>query len=185
VIPIGTHRPVEPADFPVVDAIDEVHTVDTARVTDQLLRRLGRSALSEVEARSFLIDHELTRDEADVVVAEFVDRGYLDDAALAEQLVTKLVDRSGMSHTGLRRALSQRGIDKQVAHEAVAVLDQDSEREAAKQIADRRARQLMNLPREVAERRLTGFLLRRGYPSGMVRELVATSFAPAASVRFR
>jgi regulatory protein len=184
VISIGDYRQLVEPDSSPAPAV-EVHEVDAAKVTDQLLRRLGRSALSQKEAHAFLVDHELSRDEAADVVAEFVDRGYLDDAALAEQLVTKLVDRSGMSRTGLSRALAQRGIDKHVITEAVSVLDQDSEREAAQAVAERRARQLMNLPRDVAERRLTGFLMRRGYPSGMIRELVAGAFAPTTSVRFR
>lgn len=156
-----------------------------AAVQDRLLRRLGRSALSEREAHSFLISHGLRADQARDVVAAFVDRGYLDDAAVAEQLVAKLVQRTGISRSGLNRALSNRGISREMAATAVAMLDPDTELQVAGEIAERRARQLGGLPRDVAERRLTGFLIRRGYPAAMVRTLVATALEPGNAAGFR
>lgn len=156
-----------------------------AAVQDRLLRRLGRSALSEREAHSFLVTHGLSADQARDVVAAFVERGYLDDAALAEQLMARLVQRTGISRSGLNRALSNRGISREVAAAAVAILDPDTELQAAGAIAERRARQLGGLPRDVAERRLTGFLIRRGYPAAMVRSLVATALEPGKAAGFR
>lgn len=189
VIPIRGRRSQRAAPVPqVTGPQDPVFGSDqefVAAVQDRLLRRLGRSALSEREAHSFLITHGLRADQARDVVAAFVDRGYLDDAVLAEQLIVKLVERTGISRSGLNRAMSNRGISREVAATAVAVLDPDTELQAAGEIAERRARQLGGLPRDVAERRLTGFLIRRGYPAAMVRTLVATALEPSNAAEFR
>ena len=48
-------------------------------------------------------------------------------------------------------------------------------------VAERRARQLTGLDRQTAERRLSAFLQRRGYPSDVVREAVTAAIAAAGS----
>ncbi|MDF2575794.1 MAG: RecX family transcriptional regulator, partial [Agromyces sp.] len=74
--------------------------------------------------------------------------------------------------------LSRRGVDDSAARSAIESLDPDLERQNALTVAERRARQLTGLDRQTAERRLSAFLQRRGYPSDVVREAV-TAALPA------
>jgi len=48
-------------------------------------------------------------------------------------------------------------------------------------VAERRARQLAGLDRQTAERRLSAFLQRRGYPGDLVREVVTAALSAAGS----
>ena len=52
---------------------------------------------------------------------------------------------------------------------------------ASPAVAERRARQLAGLDRQTAERRLSAFLQRRGYPGEMVREVVTAALSAEGS----
>ncbi|MGR2753836.1 regulatory protein RecX [Agromyces arachidis] len=142
------------------------------RIDRMIVGRLRRSSLSVAEVRSALGEHGLD----DVEVEEWVERyerlGYLDDRRLAEQLVHSHGVRRGRGSGALLHELGRRGIDGDLARAALDALDPDVELEHATAIAERRVRQLAGLERSVAQRRLTAFLLRRGYGSEVVREAV-------------
>ena len=74
-------------------------------------------------------------------------------------------------HDAIVAELRRRGID-QVAIDAAldaAADDADDEFLRAIDLAEKRARALRGLDRATAERRLAGFLMRKGYGSGVVR----------------
>lgn len=64
------------------------------------MRKLRTRSLSISEARLVLKGHGLATDAIDDVIDDFVRRGYLDDAVLAELLVTSGVERKeiGRAH---------------------------------------------------------------------------------------
>jgi SOS response regulatory protein OraA/RecX len=62
--------------------------------------------------------------------------------------------------------VAERAIDEVLSAEGVDALRQ------ARALADRRAAQLGNLPPERLQQRLLGYLARRGFQGGEVRELV-------------
>jgi len=142
------------------------------RIDRLIVSRLRRSSLSVAEVRAILVEHGLDEGE----VAEWIERyerlGYLDDRRLAEQLAHSHGVRRGRGSGAVLHELGRRGIDDELAREAVDSLDPEVEFEQALIIAERRARQLSGLDRQVAERRLSAFLLRRGYGSELVRRAV-------------
>ncbi|MFK4730066.1 regulatory protein RecX [Agromyces mediolanus] len=162
-------RDEAPAEF------DEPGPERDERIDRIVVGRLRRSALSISEVRAVLVEHGLD----DVEVEEWLDRyerlGYLDDARLAEQLVHSHGERRGRGSGAILAELGRRGIPPNVAREAVGELDPETELSNAITVAERRARQLGGLDRAVAERRLSAFLARRGYPGDVVREAVATA----------
>ncbi|WP_336632464.1 MULTISPECIES: regulatory protein RecX [unclassified Microbacterium] len=143
-----------PADADVAERVDAAEAA--------LLRKLRTRSLSVREARSVLIGQEIDETSADAVIARFVDHGYLDDAKLAEQLIHTAVDRKGQGRMAVSRALSQRGIPREVADAAIDELP-DDERERALAFARTKAPAMRTLERDVALRRLSGQLARRGY----------------------
>ncbi|MGH3705147.1 MAG: regulatory protein RecX [Agromyces sp.] len=151
------------------------------RIDRLVISRLRRSALSVSEVRAVLVEHGLD----DIEVEEWIERyerlGYLDDAKLAEQLVHSHGVRRGKGSGAIMQELGRRGVDNALARAAVEDLDPETELENARTVAERRARQLRGLDRQTAERRLSAFLQRRGYPSDVVREAVTAALTAEGS----
>lgn len=158
-----------------------------------LVRKLRSKSLSVAEARTVLrgveMDGErLTAAQIDDVIDDFSRRGYLDDATLAWHIVTTGAERKGQGRIALARALSQRGIPRDVIDQALAGLpDDDAER--ALEFARSKARTMSGLDRDTALRRLLGQLARRGYSgpqamSAATTALAESSHRPASRVRF-
>ncbi|GAA1056535.1 hypothetical protein GCM10017608_32770 [Agromyces luteolus] len=145
------------------------------RIDRLIVSRLRRSSLSVSEVRATLVEHGLDEVEVEEWIERYARLGYLDDRRLAEQLVHSHGVRRGRGSGALLHELGRRGIDDELAREAVDTLDPDVEFEHALLIAERRARQLAGLDRRVAERRLSAFLMRRGYGSELVRRAVAVA----------
>lgn len=152
------------------------------RIDRLIVSRLRRSSLSVAEVSATLIEHGLDDREVEEWVERYVRLGYLDDRRLAEQLVHSHGARRGRGSGALLHELGRRGIDGELARSALEALDPDIELEHATAIAARRARQLDGLDRPVAHRRLTAFLLRRGYGSEIVREAVRAALDGGAEV---
>ncbi|WP_439690488.1 regulatory protein RecX [Curtobacterium sp. SP.BCp] len=135
------------------------------------MRALGRRAVSTSEMRKTLTQHDLDPDVVEGEIERLTRVGLLDDVALATELVDRLHERKGLGRQGVVAELRRRGID-QVAIDAAldaAADDQDDEFVRALDLAAKRAGQLRGLDRATAERRLSGFLMRKGYGSGVVR----------------
>lgn len=152
-----------------------------ARIDRLVVSRLRRSALSISEVRSVLAEHGLDESEIDEWIERYERLGYLDDARLAEQLVHVNGSRRGRGSGAIMQELSRRGVDSGAARAAVGELDPDIERANAQAVAERRARQLTGLDRQTAERRLSAFLQRRGYPGDVVREAVRAALSADGS----
>ena len=164
-----------------IDARDETGAERDDRIDRLVVSRLRRSALSIAEVRSVLAEHGLDDGEIDEWIDRYERLGYLDDARLAEQLTHSHGTRRGRGSGAILHELERRGIGGDLARAAVEGLDPDAELENATAVAERRARQLSGLDRTTAERRLTAFLLRRGYPSSVVREAVTAALAADGS----
>ena len=162
----------------VDDDPDETGPERDARIDRLVVSRLRRSALSVAEVRAVLAEHGLDEGEIEEWIERYERLGYLDDARLAEQLVHVSGSRRGRGSGAILQELSRRGVDDSAARSAIESLDPDLERQNALAVAERRARQLTGLDRQTAERRLSAFLQRRGYPSDVVREAV-TAALPA------
>jgi regulatory protein len=142
------------------------------RIDRLVVSRLRRSALSVAEVRAVLIEHGLDDGEVEEWIERYERLGYLDDARLAEQLVHVSGARRGRGSGAILQELTRRGVEAGEARAAVSHLDPEVERANALAVAERRARQLAGLDRQTAERRLSAFLQRRGYPGEIVREAV-------------
>jgi regulatory protein len=135
------------------------------------LRRLARRDHREAELR-----RALTRDGfPDAVVDETLARlraeKYLDDEGFARRFARSRVVHHGLGRNRVREALRARGVSRAIIEEGVAeVLRDVSEVDVLEALARRYWRQHgrdQPLPRI---RKLWVFLVRRGFPAGLVRE---------------
>lgn len=151
-----------------------------------LMRKLRGRGLSVREARSALRDAALPDAAADAVIARFLDLGYLDDEALAEQLIDKALSRKAQGRQAIAQTLSQRGLPRDVIEIALGALP-DDEAERALEFARSKAAAMDGLERDVALRRLSGQLARRGYGSAALsaaRQALDERSSPVRRVRF-
>jgi len=150
-------------------------------VSNTVVRALGRRQLSADETHSLLMAQGASDEEAVVLVARYEELGYLDDTALAEALVERLSARSHKSRQVIYRELTARKIPASIVNEALGQIDEGQEFSLALEAATKRIGQLSSYDDATAERRLVGFLTRRGYASGVVREVTRRAMATRKS----
>ncbi|MGL3150915.1 regulatory protein RecX [Microbacterium sp. A82] len=161
------------------DRDDREHDEARSTAEEALVRKLRARSLSLSEARQILRGNELNSAQIDDVIDDFCRRGYLDDAALAEQLVTSGIERKGQGRIALSRSLAQRGLRRDVIDAALGELpDDDAER--ALEFARTKARSLSRLDFETALRRLVGQLARRGYGGSVAMTAARTALTEAS-----
>jgi regulatory protein len=165
--PSGSLGDSDDSEFDEPELSDEERL---SRVSDTVVRALGRRQLSAGETRELLVAQGATSVEADELVQRYEELGYLNDSALAEALVEKLSERSHKSRGIIARELSARKIPAELVTVALENLDDDHEFTLALDAATKRVTQLSAYDEQTVERRLVGFLTRRGFSSGIVRE---------------
>jgi regulatory protein len=159
------------------------------RAENVSMHALTRRGMSRRELERVLRSRELD----ETAVAAELDRlqgvGLVDDRALAEDLVSRLRERKGLGRTAVAAELNRRMLPNDVISEALESIETDDELETARDLAVRRAAQLRSLDPATAERRLSGFLQRRGYSGDILRTAVTEALrgngSTASGVRFR
>ncbi|SKC64846.1 regulatory protein RecX [Okibacterium fritillariae] len=155
-------------------------------VENAILKKLRRRGLSEAEILAECLALDLTAHQANELLERLRELGYVDDRALAEQLRYSHYERKSQSRQVVARLMSTRKIPAEVIDEVLEDIDSDDELSAAREVAEKRASQMTSLDDATMERRLVGFLARRGYPGGVVRTVVGEIIrGRRSSVRFR
>ena len=151
------------------------------------MHALTRRGMSQREVERSLRARELDDD----TVASELDRlegvGLIDDMALAQNLVGTLQERKGLGRSAIAAELRRRLLAPAAIEYALDLIEMSDELCRAREIAVKRATQLRSYDRETAVRRLSAFLMRRGYSGSTVRAAVehALPSTPGSSVRFR
>lgn len=167
--PAGESTPVSDVDA-IADAL--IHDDELSKLDSLVIRKLTAGDLSSGEVRVLLIAQGLPELDADRWLARYERLGYVNDQRLAELLVSKWTDRKGKGRGVIAAEMRRRHISAEICASVLADLDDDSQEAQATELAIARARQLANLDRATAERRLVGFLSRRGFTGSAVRSAV-------------
>ncbi len=155
-------------------------------ISNVSMSALARRGMSAEEMANYLVGREFESDEVELECERLLGVGLLDDLALAETLVRTLRERKGLGLSALTAELRRRRIDSSAIEEALAELDSgDDELSRATALAERRAPQLRSLDQTTAKRRLSAFLMRKGYSGSVVAAAVAAALAPVGGPVFR
>ncbi len=142
---------------------------------DRALTMLALRARSQRELRRQLIRKGEAEEHVDAAIARLAANGLIDDAGFARQLARSRVLGPGHSRRRLQAELFRKGVDRSVADEAIdEVLDDEAiDTEAIiERVARRKLQSLAKLDPEARDRRLWGFLARRGYDSDDIRRAI-------------
>lgn len=183
-IELGTS---EHADDDARAASDVVDRCEKAEKV--LLHRLRGRSLSTVEALLVLNATGVDSGEASEIIAKFIELNYLDEVKLADQIVHSHNVRKGLGRTGVEAEMRRRKLDPSIMMDKLEELP-DDEAERAIDLATKRIGQMERYDDQTIDRRLTGFLMRKGYGSAAVRLAVRAAMdsrggGGASRVRFR
>ncbi|WP_317618307.1 regulatory protein RecX [Paenibacillus sp. PL91] len=95
----------------------------------------------------------------------------VDDEQYARQFATSRLKNSLKGRRFIQQELQQRGVSKEAAAEATGSLDRDVELASAKKAAEKKWRSVKGEPID-RKRKLIGYLMRRGFPSDIVKEAI-------------
>ncbi|MCI5836569.1 MAG: recombination regulator RecX [Veillonellaceae bacterium] len=140
----------------------------TEEAFEQAVRYLGNRSYSELELRRKLQAKHYTADETDAALMRLRERGYVDDAALAERVYAAYVADGVYGNAYIAYRLHERGL------EMPARLSAAEEIERAQRLVERK---LLGSG-AVSERKLASFLANRGYGAETacaVRETIAAA----------
>lgn len=130
---------------------------------ERALRYLGARARSRREVADQLHKAGCAAGTVDRVLARLAELAWVDDAAYAAEVAAQ-GRKSGKGGAAVRRALAGKGVPAEVIDHAVCgAYSGGSERKMALEVASRRAVRLRGLPLATQQRRLAGYLARRGY----------------------
>jgi regulatory protein len=145
-----------------------------------VLRQLTMAPRSRAQLATKLAE----RGADDAVAARVLDRfeevGLVDDSAFAEVLVRSQRAGRGLARRALAHELRRKGVDDETAQATLDGIDEDSERELARSLVERKLRSLRGVPHDKQVNRLVGMLARKGYPGALAMSVVREALAATA-----
>ncbi|MGY1726539.1 regulatory protein RecX [Geodermatophilus sp. SYSU D01062] len=136
------------------------------------LRALTGAARTRQQLADLLERRGVPEEAAAAVLDRFGEVGLIDDAAFARAWVTSRQAGRGLARRALRAELRAKGVDGEDAEQALAQVDEEDERAAARHLVERRLPALRRVDRVTATRRLIGMLARKGYNGGLAAGVV-------------
>ena len=132
---------------------------------------------SEAEMRAHLLRAGLDEVTIDNAVAALTRQGLLDDRSFASAWTESRQASRPRSRRLLNSELRSKGVDADVASSATEAVDDDA---TAAELARRRVPQMKGLDRGTVMRRLTAYLLRRGFSGETAGRAVRAALADDA-----
>ncbi|MFG3696576.1 regulatory protein RecX [Micromonospora sp. NPDC047620] len=147
------------------------------------LRQLAVRPRTRAELAGALAKRGISEEVSATVLDRYDEVGIIDDAAFARAWVSSRHAGRGLARRALANELRQRGVDGEVASEALGELDEETEAETARALVERKLRSARGEP-DAVFRRLVAMLARKGYPPGVairaVKDALAAQSAEAA-----
>ncbi len=159
------------ADGPEADPESVARTI--------LLDQLTGRARSRSELADKLADKGVPDDVATRLLDRFEEVGLVDDEAFARAWVSGRQSAKGLARRALAQELRRKGVDDEVAREALDELDPADEEHAARLLVRKKLRTLTRVDDTTATRRLVGLLARKGYGAGLAYAIVKDELAQA------
>jgi regulatory protein len=152
-----------------------------SRARNVLLFQLSKGAKSKAQLRAILVKREIPEDIAEPILDRFEEAGLIDDQQFATVVVNSRRSHKGLSKSAIKRELNTKGVAPEIIDDALSEITSEQELETAQELAVKRLRAMSHLDKDVQDRRLSGFLARKGYGGGIV--YAAIRFAREQAVK--
>jgi regulatory protein len=137
-----------------------------------LLDQLTGQARTRKELSDKLAAKGVPDDLACRLLDRFTEVGLIDDEAFARAWIASRQPGKGLARRALAQELRRKGIDDEIAREALDEIDPDDELEVARVLVRRKLRSVSGLDEVKATRRLVGMLARKGHSPGVAYRVV-------------
>jgi regulatory protein len=164
----GRHAAASGFDAPVPgSAASDAPDADPEEIARAIaLRQLTMAARTRAQLAAAMARRGVPEDVAERVLDRLEEVRLVDDGEFARQWVQTRHTGRGLARRALSHELRQRGVDDDTRREAVEVIKDDDELEAARELVRRRWPGMRgDGPARV--RRLAGMLARKGYSAGV------------------
>jgi regulatory protein len=173
-----TRRAAPAAPPPPPDPVAAGPPADPEAVARKiLLDQLTGQARSRQELSDKLAAKLVPGEVATALLDRFEEVGLIDDEAFARAWVASRQPGKKLARRALAQELRRKGIDDEVAREALDEIDPADEEAAARDLVRKKLRSLSRADDATATRRLVGMLARKGYPSGLSFAVVRDELA--------
>ena len=163
---------------PPADPVAEGPEADPESVARKILLD---QLTGQARSRRELADKLAAKNVPDDVAAQLLDRfeevGLVDDEAFARSWIASRQPGKGLARRALAQELRRKGVDDEVARDALDEIDPADEEAAARALVRKKLRTLSRVDQTTATRRLVGMLARKGYPSGLAFAVVRDELA--------
>ncbi|HBG82091.1 TPA: hypothetical protein DDW69_04655 [candidate division CPR2 bacterium] len=153
------------------DRINQIIREDElGKAYDRALRFLGYRMRSEKEVRDKLKEKEYQDFVIDEVIERLKKNKFINDSQFADSWVR---DRTNLKPTGkkmLELELKQKGISESIIINVLSRIDKEDEFELAQKLASKR--KFEDLAPEVRKKKITDYLLRRGFGWDVIKEIL-------------
>ena len=150
-----------------------------------LLRQLALGARSRHQLDVKLTERAVPATVAAAVLDRFEEVQLIDDAEFARMWVRTRTAARSLSRSSLRRELADKGIETELAEDALLQISDEDEHERARDVVRRKLRSSTDLSdravRDKEVRRLVGVLARKGYSPGTAFSIVKDVIAEAGT----
>ena len=175
---LGSSAPRAPAPAP--DPQTREREPDPHDVARQIvLRQLAMAPRSRAQLEQKLAQRDCPADVAAAVLDRMTEVGLVDDRAYAQMLVRSQHADRGLAKRALARELHTKGIEDDLADQALASISDADERDRARALVDKKLRAMHGLGIEVQTRRLAGMLARKGYSLSVSYAVIREAIADA------
>jgi regulatory protein len=145
------------------------------------LRLLEISPRTRRELADKLHSRGVSNDVATAVLDRFTEVGLIDDQAYASAWVDSRRRTRGLAARALSGELQRKGIEREIADEALSSVSPADEEAAARALIARKLRSTAGLDPAARTRRLLGVLARKGYSGELSRRIVREEIEAAAA----
>ena len=139
-----------------------------------ILGRLTRGPRSKAQLFQLLTTKQVPVEISERLLDRFEEVGLIDDAAYARAFTNDRRASRGLAKGALKRELSQAGVAAPIIEETLQDIDSDSDLQLAISLVEKRWNSLTQLDWQARQRRLLGYLGRRGFSGGVVGQAIRT-----------
>jgi len=155
--------------------LDRVAAVQFADAYEAALSSLDRSARTAHDLTTALRRRGIVQPAIDAVLARLTENGLIDDARYARRMA-ELQASKPVGLYAFKRKLRAKGISDDDAQDALAAFDDDQQRTAALEAAQKLCKKYEALPEREARAKLSQALARRGFAWDAIESAVESLF---------